>query len=149
MKKYENYKISKMMKKIFQKTAALIAVAVVGAFAANATTFTETQTRVLEPQSSCIIRPLTADLNIIGSQRVVYVAHYQILPGKFDVDIYSSMAIASAAREFEADVFVAPLWEAEGYSAGKSKMIKVTVTGYPARYSGFRPSNQSDAYFIK
>ncbi|MFI3328101.1 MAG: hypothetical protein SNH79_03700 [Rikenellaceae bacterium] len=138
------------MKNIITKAAALCAVALFGFVGASfAQDYTQMQTRILEPQQSCIVRPMTADLNLIKSQRVVFVAHYEILPGKFDVEIYTSMAIAAVSREFEADVFVAPLWEAETYKAGKSKMIKVTVTGYPARYSGFRPSNMQDAYFIK
>ncbi len=138
------------MKNFISKAVAFCAVAILGLVgASNAQSFTEMQTRVLEPQQSCIVRPLTADLNLIKPQRIVYVAHYEVFPGKFDVDVYTSMAVAAASSEFEADVFVAPLWEAEMYTASKRKMIKVTVTGYPARYSGFRPSNVQDAYFIK
>lgn len=115
---------------------------------------TENNTRMLPVSSTAHTIPTVADLRVSTSK----ISHQVTVKNRYslkDISNYGDspkmvylqkLAITQAAQKYDADVIVAP-----SYSISTSddlKSITVTVTGYPATYTNFRPATPADMEMI-
>lgn len=125
------------MKKLFFCVFALIPAL---AFAQKQATYTivESTATFLEPSSVIVTSPLIADIKIIGD-KISYVEPdaLKIFPlTDFDqLPKLRSLIVGRAVNKLGADLLVGTSFDMVTTEAGE---LKVTVTGYPAKYCNFR-----------
>ena len=122
------------MKKLY---LLLIAMAALAISCRTEMSYTEFQTRQLQPPVTTNVTPVAADLDV-SPTRITYVAKYP--SNSMSVAKAKQFAIAAAMKQYNADVLVAPL---ASVSKNNSEMV-VTVCGYPATYKNFRKASVQD-----
>lgn len=110
----------------------------------------QSSARLLEPESTMLLTPLIADLEVSKS-RVKYVekdafATTKITPALYNqLDNLKALALANAAQHYDADVMVGCTINV----ATVDKRLVITVHGYPAKYKNFRNATTKDTELIK
>ena len=90
--------------------------------------------RTLEPKTA----PVWADLDI-RTQKVTGVYNYECKKNVIvDEKMLMDNAVYEALKDLKADVLVAPQYQINTKTMGK-KYVTVSVNGYPAFYTNFRP----------
>lgn len=116
------------------------AIAVLAVSCKTERSYSEFQTRQLQPAVTTNVTPMAADLNV-SSERIVYETDFD--KAKYD-NISASKAkqyaIAQVLNKYKADVLVAPLVTLKE----NNSVIHVTVCGYPATYKNFRKATVQD-----
>lgn len=114
----------------------------------------ENNTRLLPVSSTAYTIPTVADLRVSSSK----ISHQVTVANRFSSKELSEesdspillhlqkMAITQAAMKYDADLIVAPSYSIS--TADDQKTITVTVTGYPANYTNFRPATAADMEII-
>lgn len=110
--------------------------------------YTEASGRNIEPtQKEVVISPLLADLEILTEERIkpyVQVFPYIITPSVIDnIENFKQTALLNAAQKYNADTMVATSILVETTDEGT---LKITVSGYPARYKNFREFRPEDKW---
>lgn len=127
-----------MLKRIVLVVVGVIALAVTANAQKTTYTVAESSSTFLEPSPSIITTPLVADIKILG-EKISYVepdalkifplTNFQQLPQ------LRSIIVARATRAYNADLLVGVSFDMQTTENGE---LKVTVTGYPAKYNNFR-----------
>jgi chloramphenicol O-acetyltransferase len=116
------------------------AIAVLAVSCKTEKSYSEFQTRQLQPTVTANVTPMAADLNV-SADRIVYETEYDKTKNE---SISSSKAkqyaIAEVLSKYKADVLVAPLVTVKE----NNSVIRVTVCGYPATYKNFRKATVQD-----
>lgn len=95
--------------------------------------YTELQTRQLQPAVSTNVTPMAADLDV-STERIVFEKDYNSTGSNaVTVSKAKQYAIADVLKKYKADVLVAPLVSV----TEENSVIHVTVCGYPATYKNF------------
>ncbi len=110
--------------------------------------YTEAMGRNIEPtQKQVVISPMLADLDILTEERIspyVQVFPYVITPSIIDnIENFKQTALLNAMQQYNADTMVAASIMVETTDEG---LLKITVTGYPARYKNFRKFTPEDTW---
>lgn len=127
-----------MLKRIVLVVVGVIALSVTANAQKTTYTIAESSSTFLEPSPSIITTPLVADIKILG-EKISYVepdalkifplTNFQQLPQ------LRSIIVARATRAYNADLLVGVSFDMQTTENGE---LKVTVTGYPAKYNNFR-----------
>jgi len=139
------------MKKTFILAAAATAAATMSACAVVTETrmvYTEAAGRNIEPtQKEVVIAPMLADLEILTEERIkpyVQTFPYVITQSLIDnIENFKQTALLNAAQQYNADTMVAASILVETSDEGT---LKITVSGYPARYRNFRKFRPEDRW---
>lgn len=107
-------------------------------------TIAESSSTFLEPSPIIVTNPLVADISVIGD-KISYVEPdaLKIFPlVNFDqLPQLRSLVVARAIRANKADLLIGVSFDMETTPQGE---LKVTVTGYPARYSNFHNASYDE-----
>lgn len=127
-----------MLKRIVLVVVGVIALSATANAQKTTYTVAESSSTFLEPSPSIITTPLVADIKILG-EKISYVepdalkifplTNFQQLPQ------LRSIIVARATRAYNADLLVGVSFDMQTTENGE---LKVTVTGYPAKYNNFR-----------
>lgn len=127
---------------------ALAAAMLLSGCAMQQLSYREASTRLVEPNQGAIVTPLIADMELISEEKIQpYVEEF----GKLtyltlsNIEGYKKTALLNAAKKYGADVIVAATIEVETTDSG---ILKITVTGFPARYTNFRKATEKDAWMV-
>lgn len=127
----------------------LITVSVMTGCAEQRLIYRESSGRNIEPAQSAVITPLVANLELISENKIapyVEILPYAITPELIgNVNNFKKIALLNAAKKYNADTLVAALINVETTDEG---YLKITVTGYPAKYTGFRTMTEKDIWLI-
>lgn len=140
------------MKKLF--ALAMLSLVVSAGFAqtervrtGGSTTYTESSARNIEPARGVIAVPLIADLKVISNERIE--PYEEIFPYQVNAAIvnyvpsFKRTAFFNAAKKYNADALVGALIDV---STTEDGYLKISVTGYPARYTNFRNATAQDVW---
>lgn len=101
--------------------------------------------RSLEPQMNAFVSPVLADVNVSGNriEKTETVKLENAFGTSFDVFISNIKAnmIAKMLQEVKADVLVGTQ-SAVFTEDTKTGYVKVTITGYPGKYTNWRPTTK-------
>ena len=140
------------MKKIL--LVSLVALATTTGFAQkvkkpeNLSTYTESAARNIEPRSGVIVTPVIADMQILRQERVEYseTLPYYVTPEIVAfVPSFKKTVFFHATDSFKCDALAASLIDVTTTSEG---FLKITVTGYPAKYVNFRNATADDVWMV-
>lgn len=127
-----------MLKRILLVIAGMIVLSVTANAQKTTYTVAESSSTFLEPSPSIITTPLVADIKILGDKisyvepdalKIFPLTNFQQLPQ------LRSIVVARATRAYNADLLVGVSFDMQTTDNGE---LKVTVTGYPAKYNNFR-----------
>ena len=143
------------MKKLF--VLAMFSLVVSAGFAqtervrtGGSTTYTESSARNIEPARGVIAVPLIADLKVISNERIE--PYEEIFPYQVNAAIvnyvpsFKRTAFFNAAKKYNADALVGALIDV---STTEDGFLKISVTGYPARYTNFRNATAQDTWMVQ
>lgn len=141
-----------------KKTSLLIVSLIVSAVFTSCSSFynlAEQNTRLLPVASTAHTIPTVADLSVSS----VKITHQVTVNNNFSLKelsnfgdspqivYYEKLAANEAAQKYDADVIVAPSYVIT--TSDDHKSLIITVSGYPATYTNFRPATPVDMEMIK
>ena len=141
------------MKKLF--LVSLLALTAMSSFAQkvkkpeNASAYTESAARNIEPRSGVIVTPLIADMQIVSQERIEYTETlpYYVTPEIVAfVPSFKKTVFFHATKEHKCDALAASLIDVTTTPEG---FLQITVTGYPAKYVNFRNATSDDVWMIQ
>ncbi len=111
-----------------------------------------TESRDFEPRQGVIITPLLADLKVITQTSVCDSVDFPILiasiaPGQMEswVSEYKKQAMSLILKKYKADAIIASLTDVNTTPEGR---MRITISGYPARYINFRNATSTDTWMV-
>jgi len=112
-------------------------------------TYRSKTSRISEPTYSGHITPWVADIQIISTEKITYSEVFNVLLNNFTndntIEPYKNYIIGVASKKNNADIILAPLFEVETTDEG---FLKITITGYPAKFVNFRNATPNDEWFV-
>ncbi len=147
------------MKKLILSILSLAVVATLSVSCSKIYTGSNQDARVYEPTNTTpLTRPLTADVNVVSQDRITDTWTFDLTPSKKiksldkNGELPTSLkvkALAKSANKNNADMIIAATFDYEQkmkvsglFRKVKSNIVTVTVSGYPARFSNWKPVSQ-------
>lgn len=134
---------------IFSGIFILILSLLVSGCRTTALVYSESNARNIEPKQGVIAIPLVANIELIQQEKItpyfedlpyyVTLATIENLPG------YKAAVMANAVKQYGADLLVGALIEVTTLKNGK---LRITVTGWPTKFTNFRPASQEDSWLL-
>lgn len=134
---------SPIMRKSF---VILLSAAALSGCAVQQLSYTESSTRNVEPAVSAAIVPMVAGLEMLSEEKIA--PFETTVPGEVSpaliagIESWKRFALSEAARKYGADLLVG----ASVTVATRNNRLVISVEGWPARYVGFRPATEADAW---
>lgn len=135
---------SPIMRKLF--VILLSVAALSGCAVQQQLSYTESSTRNVEPAVSAVIVPMVAGLEMLSEEKIA--SFETTVPGEVSpaliagIESWKRFALSEAARKYGADLLVG----ASVTVATRNNRLVISVEGWPARYAGFRPATEADAW---
>lgn len=111
-----------------------------------------TESRDFEPRQGVIVTPLLADLKITTQTSVCDSIDFPILiatiaPNQMEswVSEYKKQAMSLMLKKYKSDAIIAALTEVNTTSDGR---MRITISGYPAKYVNFRSATANDIWMV-
>ncbi len=114
---------------------------------------TQAQARIVDTDFGVITAPIIGELDDVSCKRIVdsvefYIGGFKnaerdILPY---LDEYKRYTIANFCTRNGYDIIINPLFQVSTNEDGN--MLKVVVTGFPARYKNFRQATSTDEWML-
>lgn len=126
----------------------LAAVSLLAGCSVHRLDYREVSTRLIEPNQGALVTPLIADMELVSEEKIQpYTEEFGQLTCQSlsCVEVYKKTALLNAAKKYGADVIVAATIEVETTDSGN---LKITVMGFPARYTNFRKATEKDAWMV-
>lgn len=124
----------------------LLSAAALSGCAVQQLSYTESSTRNVEPAVSAAIVPMVAGLEMLSEEKIA--PFETTVPGEVSpaliagIESWKRFALSEAARKYGADLLVG----ASVTVATRNNRLVISVEGWPARYVGFRPATEADAW---
>ena len=115
----------------------------------NASSYTESAARNIEPRSGVVVTPTIADLQVVSDERIEYTETlpYYVTPEIVSfVPSFKKTVFFHATKEHGCDALVASLVDVVTTPEG---FLQITVTGYPAKYVNFRNATADDVWMVQ
>lgn len=116
------------------------------------TSYKSTESREFEPRQGVVITPLIADMNVLSQKPVEDSIIFKILVATIPSDQINTWvseckkeALSIMIKKYKADAIVAPLTDVTTTSEG---LMKIHISGYPAKYENFRKATTSDTWMV-
>lgn len=111
--------------------------------------FEETGSRDFEPPFKIYVTPQVCDVKYLSDDRQEYGPYYFKFKGTLDENLFTNLknrAVYFAMKESDADAIIAMVPHSYISSEDENTLI-VEISGYPAKYTNFRPLGSSDTDF--
>lgn len=144
------------MKKLFLILAMIAALGSPAAFAqkkeANPKAWEEAQARKVVPEIRTFVTPQICDMQMLSKSRETFGPYYFEIKSieqtfNFELWNYQNRALYRAVQESDADAIIEPLFNSYVYEKD-SKTLVVELSGYPVRYTNFRPATKGEVDMI-
>lgn len=138
---------------------ALAMIAFVGSSAAfaqkkdsNPKTWEEAQARKVVPEIRTFVTPQICDMQMLSKTRETFGPYYFPIKSieqtfNFELWNYQNRALYRACQESDADAIIEPLFNSYVYEKD-TKTLVVELSGYPVRYTNFRPASKTEVDMI-
>lgn len=145
-----------VMKKTMLTVAMLAAIGSSAAFAqkkeANPKVWEEAQARKVVPEIRTFVTPQICDMQMLSESRETFGPYYFEIKSieqtfNFELWNYQNRALYRAIQESDADAIIEPLFNSYVYDKD-TKTLVVELSGYPVRYSNFRPASKTEVDMI-
>lgn len=112
----------------------------------------EAQARKVVPEIRTFVNPQICDMQLISKSRETFGPYYFPIKSiestfNFELQNYQNRALYRACQEADADAVIEPLFDSYVYEKD-SKMLVVELSGYPVKYTNFRPASKSEIDMI-
>lgn len=119
---------------------------------ANPKMWEEAEARKVVPEIRTFVTPQICDMQMISKTRETYGPYYFPIKSvestfNFELVNYRNRALYRACQEADADALIEPLFDSYVYEKD-SKMLVVELSGYPVKYTNFRPAAKTDIDMI-
>lgn len=119
----------------------------------NPKKFERAEARKIPPEVRTFITPMIFDMKMIGNARETFGPYYfpldqsigNITMGEIRND--EMRALYRACQEADADAIIEPLFDSYVYEKD-TKMLIVELSGYPVKYTNFRPATKAEIDMI-
>ncbi len=113
--------------------------------------YRESSGRNIEPTQGAVFTPaMVADLHIMTDKSVKNVVTFNdvIVTTAIlgEIENFKKIALFQTIQKYNADIMVASMINVNTNGRGQ---LEITVVGYPARYTNFRPISQKDSISMK
>lgn len=144
------------MKKILIALAMIAFVGSSAAFAqkndSNPKTWEEAQARKVVPEIRTFVTPQICDMQMLSKTRETFGPYYFPIKSieqtfNFELWNYQNRALYRACQESDADAIIEPLFNSYVYEKD-TKTLVVELSGYPVRYTNFRPASKTEVDMI-
>ncbi len=114
--------------------------------------YDESTVRYMDPAlTPMLITPTIADLDISKEKVTITESYpndlathpYYAVNNENKIEVMKSNTLSKAAKQYDADVIIAPLFDIHTSENGET--IEVTVSGYPAKFINMRNATASDS----
>lgn len=145
-----------VMKKIILTVAMLTAIGSQLAYAqkkeSNPKVWEEAQARKVVPEIRTFVTPQICDMQMLSKTRETYGPYYFEIKSieqtfNFELWNYQNRALYRAVQESDADAIIEPLFNSYVYDKD-TKTLVVELSGYPVKYTNFRPASKSEVDMI-
>ncbi len=116
--------------------------------------FEEASAREKMPDVQVFIMPEIADLQMLNTEREMFGPYEYALSKDVnsmtnaELDNAKTIALRNAATEAGADLIIEPMYNSIVYDKD-SKVIRTTISGYPAKYVNFRKITKEDMEILR
>lgn len=123
--------------------------------------YEERSSRNIEPQHNVVTVPIVADIELLSKEKITYTETFsgvqlnqfffknrrrKVFSENSQLDPYKYTAQAHALKQYGADFLIGAMIDVD--YTNKGDILKVIVTGYPAKYKEFRKATPEDEWFI-
>lgn len=111
-------------------------------------TWEESQARRINPEIRMVITPQICDMTMLSQEREIYGPYIFDIKSiedttNGDLDNLKSNALFLACREADADAVIEVVYHSY-VSEKDSKKMYIELSGYPVKYSNFRPASKTE-----
>lgn len=144
------------MKKNLFIAAMLVAGCAFGALAQkkenNVKVWEESEARRLVPEVRTFVTPQICDMQMLSKGRETFGPYYFEIKSveqtfNFELQNFKNRALYRACQEGDADAVIEPLFNSYVYEKD-SKVLVVELSGYPVKYTNFRPASKDEVEMI-
>lgn len=136
-----------------KRTLAVLAMAVIPFVASAQIHIRQSQARTAESEFGLMTAPVIAELGDISKKRINFTLNFSLDGYKNhsevqkDLDSFKRDTMAEYCIENNYDIILNPLFEIS--TNEKGDVLSVTLVGYPARFTGFRPATEADTWMLR
>ncbi|TFU92233.1 hypothetical protein E4T81_13045 [Barnesiella sp. WM24] len=111
-------------------------------------TWEESQARRINPEIRMVITPQICDMTMLSNEREIYGPYIFDIKSiedttNGDLDNLKSNALFLACREADADAVIEVVYHSY-VSEKDSKKMYIELSGYPVKYTNFRPASKAE-----
>lgn len=112
----------------------------------------EAQARMIVPEIRTFVTPQICDMQMLNTERQTFGPYYFQIKSiedtfNYELSNFQSRALYRAVQESDADAVIEPLFNSYVYEKD-SKILIVELSGYPVRYTNFRPASTAEVQMI-
>lgn len=144
------------MKKFLLALAMVAMMGTTASFAqkkeANPKMYEVAQARKVVPEIRTFVTPQICDMQMLSKSRETFGPYYFPIKSieetfNFELWNYQNRALYRACQESDADAVIEPLFDSYVYEKD-SKTLVIELSGYPVKYTNFRPASKSEVDMI-
>lgn len=118
----------------------------------NPKVWEESEARKIIPEVRTFVTPQICDMQMLSESREVFGPYYFEIKSieqtfNFELTNYQNRALYRSLQESDADAIIEPLFNSYVYEKD-SKTLVVEVSGFPVKYSNFRPASSNEVDMI-
>ncbi len=118
----------------------------------NVKLWEEAQARKIEPEIRTFVTPQICDMQMLSKSRQTFGPYYfpiKSIEDTFNYELtnYQNRALYRAVQEADADAIIEPLFNSYVYDKD-TKTLVVELSGYPVKYTNFRPASSAEVQMI-
>ncbi len=113
------------------------------------------QARMIQPEVRSFVTPQICDIQMLSKTRESYGPYYFPLSNSIDSNVTKGeiendekRAMYRACQEADADAIIEPLFDSYVYDKD-TKTLVVELSGYPVKYTNFRPASKDEIQMIQ
>lgn len=118
----------------------------------NPKVWEESEARKIIPEVRTFVTPQICDMQMLSESREVFGPYYFEIKSieqtfNYELTNYQNRALYRSLQESDADAIIEPLFNSYVYEKD-SKTLVVEVSGFPVKYSNFRPASSNEVDMI-
>lgn len=118
----------------------------------NPKVWEESEARKIIPEVRTFVTPQICDMQMLSESREIFGPYYFEIKSieqtfNYELTNYQNRALYRSLQESDADAIIEPLFNSYVYEKD-SKMLVVEVSGFPVKYSNFRPASSNEVDMI-
>lgn len=119
---------------------------------ANPKVWEEAQARKVVPEIRTFVTPQICDMKMLSTERESFGPYYFEIKSveqtfNYELTNFQNRALYRAIKESDADAIIEPLFNSYVYDKD-TKSLVVELSGYPVKYTNFRPASKSEVDMI-